>query len=468
LRSLLSSVRIISRAGHCRRALEVFEETCMALNLTRLLDLIEGMPAFAQLQASRPHKVQDRRIVLLDAAKPYLIAALYHHWRRPVLVVTARPERSKKLSEQLSAWTSADVRTFPEPDALPYERITSDPTTELERVKVLSMMVGGEKGAKTEEPFLVVASAPALMTKTVSFRDFAAACGEIKVGMDIEPYQLLRHWAAIGYQTEGVVEIPGTMSHRGGIIDIFPPTSEMPVRLEFFGNTVESIRLFDPENQRSREERESVSVTPATELLVPLQGKKSELERTLNSLDLMNLSAEMREQYEQEIAELLEGQLPRNGQFYSALFNRGSLIDYLPEDAILLLDEPQDIEKTMEELHTEAEQMRAEKLERDELPRNFPRPYFTWEEIGGKTESREGIGLTAWGADKESFQFNFAPAPNYAGQLPSFFRRVKQLLEQKRRVIVEEEESLVYLLPEIDEVDASFLARLPHIMQLLI
>ena len=408
----------------------------MTLNLTRLLGFIESMPAFARLQASWPYQVRSRGVILLDAAKPYLIAALYRHWRRPVLVVTAQPERSKKLSEQLSAWAGADVRTFPEPDALPYERITSDPTTELERVKVLSRMVSGGKGVETGEPFLFVASAPALMTKTASFHDFAAACSEIKAGMDIEPYRLLRSWAGIGYQTEGVVEVPGTMSHRGGIIDVFPPTSELPARLEFFGNTVESIRLFDPENQRSREERESISVTPATELLVPLQGKKSELENALNSLDLANLNTEIREQYEQEIATLLEGQLSHNSQFYSALFNQDSLIDYLPGDAILLLDEPQGIEQAMEELHGEAEQMRAEKLGRGELPRNFPHPYFTWEEVGGKIEKREGLSLTAWGADEESFRFSFAPAPNYAGQLPSFCRRMKQLLGQKRKVIV--------------------------------
>ncbi|MGB2828516.1 MAG: DEAD/DEAH box helicase, partial [Dehalococcoidales bacterium] len=73
---------------------------------------------------------------------------------------------------------------------------------------------------------------------------------------------------------------------------------------------------------------------------------------------------------------------------------------------------------------------------RGELPRNFPRPYFTWEEVGGKIEKREGLSLTAWGADEESFRFSFAPAPNYAGQLPSFCRRIKQLLGQKRKVIV--------------------------------
>jgi len=408
----------------------------MPPDLTRLLSLIEDMPAFRQILAAWPHQARDQRIILLDAAKPYLIAALYRHWRRPVLVVTAQPEQSKKLSEQLSVWASTRVRAFPEPDALPYERVTSDPATELERVRVLSMLADGETGENPAEPPLVVVSAPALMTKTASFRDFAAACHTIKAGMDIEPYRLLRGWADIGYQTEGVVEVPGTMSHRGGIIDVYPPTSELPARLEFFGNTVESIRLFDPESQRSLEKRESISVAPATELLAPLQDRKSELESVLRNLDLANLDPEIREQYGQEIAMLLDGQMPLNRQFYASLFNRDSLIDYLPGKAVLLLDESQSIEQAMEEQRDEAEQMRGEKVERGELPRNFPRTYFTCEELKEKIEGRECLSLTGWGTDEEAFRFNFAPAPNYAGQLPSFCRRIKPLLEQRRKVII--------------------------------
>ena len=98
---------------------------------------------------------------------------------------------------------------------------------------------------------MIVASAPAFMQKTAPYSDFTAACHTVKLGMEIEPFQLLSRWQAMGYRLENMVEVPGTMSHRGGIIDIYPPTSDLPARLEFFGNTIDSIRLFDPANQRS-------------------------------------------------------------------------------------------------------------------------------------------------------------------------------------------------------------------------
>ena len=303
------------------------------MDLTRLLDLVEDVPAQRQ-------KLHGKGLVLLDAAKPYLIAALYRRWQCPVLVVTAQPEQAKKLAEQLAAWAGVSVGAYPEPDALPYERVTSDPATELDRLRVLSALAGCGTDENSGGPPLVVASAPALMTRAASFQDFAAACRVVKTGMEVEPYHLLRGWEAIGYQMEGVVEIPGTMSHRGGIVDVYPPTSGLPARLEFFGNTVESIRLFDPESQRSLEKMASISIAPATELLVPSESGEAGWAHILRSLDLTGLDMEMREQYEPEIAALLEGQRPHNRQFYASLFNQDSIFDYLPGDALLLLDEP--------------------------------------------------------------------------------------------------------------------------------
>ena len=83
----------------------------MALDLTRFLCLIEAVPEYDQLRRGR-----GQRLVLTDAAKPYLIAALYRHWRRPVLVMTAQPERGKKLYEQIAVWAGAGAMAFPEPE----------------------------------------------------------------------------------------------------------------------------------------------------------------------------------------------------------------------------------------------------------------------------------------------------------------------------------------------------------------
>ncbi len=377
----------------------------MQLDLTQLLHLIEEMPAYRQLVARLQQPNGNATAAVLDAAKPYLIAALYHSLSRPVLVVTAQPEDGKKLYEQLLTWcSSSQIRLFPEPDTLPYQRVASDTSTELERLQVLSALANIEP--TTDAP-LVVASAPALMQKTTPHSDFTSSAHTIKVGMNIEPLKLMSQWVAIGYEIENLVEVPGTISRRGGIVDIYPPSSELPARVEFYGNTVDSIRLFDPANQRSQTRVSSIAISPATERLTPLSD---------------------------------------------------SIMSYLSPDALLILDEPLKLKLAIDDLDAKANELRTEKLKRGELPANFPRPYFTWEELEPEMKDRQCLTLTAWGItdEEEQYKLNFTPTPGYAGQLPMFIKKAKQLLNQKRRLILVSHQAarLSELLDEADIIAA--------------
>lgn len=435
----------------------------MQLDLAQLLYLIQEMPAYRRLADELQQRQVSTKVTVLDAAKPYLIAALYRTLRVPVLVATAQPENSKKLYEQLLTWcASTPVKLLPEPDALPYERIASDASTELERIQVLASLINC---VPTADAPLVVASAPALMQKTTHYSDFTSACHVIKQGIEIEPLSLLSRWEAMGYRLENIVEMPGTISHRGGIVDIYPSTSELPARLEFFGNTVDSIRLFDPANQRSQTAVSSIVIGPATELLTLLLKSKEELEPALNNIELTSCSLEVRQQFEQEIAMLLDKQRPSNMQFYAPLFNEDSILSYLSQDALLILDEPERIGLAIEDFDVKAAELRTEKLERGELPSNFPMPYFAWKDLEIIIESRRCLMLTAWGlADEQPYRLNFIPASSYAGQLPVFIKKAKQLLSQKHRLflvshqasrlseLLEEEDIIAAPLTEIKQV----------------
>jgi len=401
--------------------------------LSKLLKLIEPVPDFRRLLEGLKQR-RDSTVVVLDAARPYLVAALYESLNLPMLVVTAQPENAKKLQEQLLSWCApGQVRLFPEPDVLPYERLALDTTTEMERIQVLSGMVGCASGEDATEASLVVISAAALMSKTTAYGDFVSACHTIKLGMNKEPFRLLGEWEAMGYRLENVVEVPGTMSHRGGIIDVYPPTSEMPVRLEFFGDTIDSIRSFDPATQRSVDKVPSVAIGPATELLAIHRMDKGSLESILQSLDLSGCTAEVKQQFQSDMDMFLGGQLSHESDFYASLFNIGNLLDYLPSGALLVLDEPSSIEQTAAELDAEAQQMRVEKLERGELPRNFPRPYSTWDELGPRIKDRKTLSMTAWGVEE---QMDFISAPAYAGKLPAFLKKIVDLSGQHKRIII--------------------------------
>jgi transcription-repair coupling factor (superfamily II helicase) len=238
----------------------------------------------------------------------------------------------------------------------------------------------------------------------------------------------------------------------------------LPVRLEFFGNTVDSIRLFDPIGQRSLQAVPYMAIGPATELLAPLLRPRPELERTLDQIDLSYCTEEVTQQFQRDIAMLRERQRPPEISFYAGLFDQDSILRYLPEDALLVLDGPEDIARTMDELAAEAEQMRAGKLERGELPGHYPRPYFTWPELTPAMVDRERLEIVSWGASDQSHRLDFAPAPNYAGQLPSFLARARQLLKQKRRlVLISHEASRLSELLADEDIIAAPLAEIKQV-----
>jgi transcription-repair coupling factor (superfamily II helicase) len=408
------------------------------------------MPAYREIWRAL-EQGNNRTAVVLDSARPYLIAALYDSLKKPLLVLTAQPENAKKLHEQLTNWSnSTEIRLFPETDALPYERLAADTTTDIERVQVLTSLVGYGLDETGEKAPMVVTSVPAIMGKVPGRSDFTATIHSVQLGMEVDPFQLLRRWEAMGYRTENMVEIPGTASHRGGIIDIYPPTSDRPVRLEFFGNSIDSMRYFDPSTQRSVGELTSLDVGPATELFKPLGMDRRALERLLGSLDLSGCTDATKNTIRNDIEMLLEGQRPPEIQFYASMFSEGSLMDYLPEDTLIILDEPEAIEQVFTDLDTEAAELRSNKLERGELPRNLPRPYNLWQEFCEKYQARLSLNLIDWGTDEP--RLGFTPAPTYTGQLPPFLRKTGELLRQKKRLIIvsHQAERLSELLNERD------------------
>ncbi|MDP2946373.1 MAG: CarD family transcriptional regulator, partial [bacterium] len=220
---------------------------------------------------------------------------------------------------------------------------------------------------------------------------------------------------------------------RGGIIDIFSPSSDLPVRIELFGNQVESLRRFDPVNQRSLGPVEQAIVVPATEMLLPEPGHV-QLEALLNQMKVDDCPAEARERITEELARLLEGHdLPRR-EYYAPLFGQGSLLDYLPETALLIVDEPADIQATTDEIDAHARELRQALVERGELPPGFPVPYFQWTELEPRLEQVEQrLALSQWwpgdAAPQDSHvRLLFTSPPSYGGRLPAFLSEAKAML----------------------------------------
>ena len=403
------------------------------MKIGKLVELAREMPSYRRLLEKLAK--ESVSVEAAEGAKAYLLAAIYRDLKRPLVIITAQPDKSRRLGEQIAAWCDLpNILQLPEPDGLPYTRLSSDPAGELDRLRVLSHL---SKPSPDGPPLLVITSVPAFLQKLPSSQLFRTGWITLGKGMEADPVNLAARLGALGYHTESLVEVPGSLSRRGGILDVYPPTLEMPVRVEFFGNSVESLRLFEPTSQRSLKQVESIEIGPASEMAPFFVGDGSSVNKNLAPGILNELNDESRLAFERDIELFNAGHLPESPSFYAALFNEDTFLSYLPPGCLMVLDEPGRIKEEARFLDDEARPVFEQRLAARELPSNFPRPYFTWDELEtGLIRSRRlEFSDLAPAAGSEALKIDFSPAHSYAGQLPAWIERVKGLIADKKRVI---------------------------------
>ncbi|HEY49022.1 MAG TPA: transcription-repair coupling factor [Dehalococcoidia bacterium] len=419
------------------------------MNLSGLLALVEDMPSYRKLIRGLQEVKGENRAVVLDSAKPYLLACLYRYLGFPMLVITDRSERARQLYDEIPIWlgNGAQVRLFPEHDSLPYERLSSDSYTVQQRLKLLADLSEGDGN------LFIITSAHAIIRKIVSAATFASSCHILRKGMQIDLEQTLSRWTKLGYEMESTVDIPGTMSRRGGILDIYPPNSEFPVRIELFGDAVDSLRFFDPASQRSIELVNQVTVIPAKEVVV----SNTELDDVFPQLDLSTMKPEARGRVGEDMARLASAQWFDGLDFYASLFNDGVFLDHLSQHTLIVLDQPDSIEAAVDDLAAQATELCGMQVERGELPYNFPVPYFTWSEIAGKLERFERrLALEPWERESQHHVVGFGTVTGYGGRVDIFLKDNRKILKDKRRVIIVSQQAarLSELLEEQDIIAA--------------
>jgi len=399
------------------------------MNLSCLLPLLRETPDLRQLIVEIRTNKKPQRINILDASKPYFVAALYQEIDSPVLVVTAQPEDARRFREQLQVWCPRQAELFriPELDFLPFEKdsLAFYASEVAEKLRLLSALAFPRSENK---PPLIVSSALAAITKTISLRNFQDACQIFEPGDAIDPLVLVRYCHSIGYEVTEFVETPGQVSRRGGIVDVFSPSSSLPVRIEFSGDRIESMRYFEPESQRSTYPASFLIIAPAKELFA---ASSNGSQNAVSRFD----SGKATRCFQKKRNKLEEGELSSCNQLYSPLiYSKGSIFEYLKDDALYFIDDPIAIETTITKLNEEGEELRTAKISRGELSPDFPLPYLTRDGFWSQLEGKCCLILETWqGTEPYSL---FKTAPNYSGRLDQFFREAKELVEQKRQRLV--------------------------------
>ncbi|HSF83797.1 MAG TPA: transcription-repair coupling factor [Anaerolineales bacterium] len=338
-----------------------------------------------------------QKIGLRRSARLPVLAALYTTLQRPILLLTERADLALTILDELALWLPPAPRLFfPEPNPLFYENESWGETTRRDRLMTLTRLASYHiPGAAKPAPEVIIASARALMTRTLPRRDFLRSTRSIRSGQVIQPNELIRSWISLGYQAVNTVISPGQFARRGGLLDIWPPAELYPTRIEFFGDEIETLRYFDPTHQRTFENHERLLITPAREFLLPP---------------------------DQDVAELSEFHIPALHQ------QPASLLDYLPRQALVLIDDLQALQEAVNEVEEQAVAMRREQVAEGNLAEDFPLPYLTWPEIVDSLPRQSALELGPSGnLESTTLAEWFKPGPRYGGRLKPF---IDQLIER--------------------------------------
>lgn len=201
-----------------------------------------------------------------SSAQPFFAVLMQRIFpQRPVVIVAENLKQQESFQQDLETWLDAPPLFYPAWEILPHEGKLPHADVISDRLQTLVALSESSK-LKTQNSKLVVTSVTALLQKTFPPGEIQERTRTFERGSKIAPLDLIEFLEEQGYEPEAQVSQRGEIALRGGIVDIFPPTSPWPVRLDFFGDELESLREFDPLTQVSRGEITSVTLPPAGEL----------------------------------------------------------------------------------------------------------------------------------------------------------------------------------------------------------
>ncbi len=279
-------------------------------------------------------------------ARPVLLAASYLSKPTKTLIVTTSYDRALawQAKLQICGIPKESISQLPSGSSALFEDAAPEHIALSDRLGALRMLA-------QDAPNIVIATVQSALERTIPKDVLLDAYITIKPGDEISPDKLLRQLVSLGYEPQEPVRLPGQFSRRGGIIDIFATGRDLPVRIELFGDEIESIRMFDPNTQRSVDTIPELSLSPSRETLFTGQ-EEGYQEMILDSAERESglLDHDAAERLLETISEDAEGLVNR------VFFNRldlyrpllhpdsGCAVDLLEENELLVLDEPLELE----------------------------------------------------------------------------------------------------------------------------
>ncbi len=353
------------------------------MRLHGLLPLIRETDDYQLLRSQIAETGARCRLGLLEAATPYFLASLQDDLSRPLCVIVADPERAASLHEELQTWTTSGttVRRLIEPD-FPYADTEAGPSeSSLARAELAGLLA---LQRSSHPDLIVVSSVLGTMGSMPAVADFASAAIHLRRGMALSPMRLLEQLQQMGYEHVEQVSSGGEMSRRGGIVDVFSPAQAEPVRIEFLGDEVDTLRFFDPLTQRTRTLVDEALATPTNGIGGP-----------------------------------------------------SCVLDYLAPNTIVVLEDPPTLRLRALRLQTEMTEYLSGADRSDGRIDHLQTEYMEWSDIERRLSSITQLAVSPWLDSTLDGRLSlFSPSASYAQHIADLMGEMPGMLSKGQRVVL--------------------------------
>jgi transcription-repair coupling factor (superfamily II helicase) len=401
---------------------------------------LEQSPGFERVRRHLSLASGRRRVSGMTAtARALYLPFMARTARQPVIVIVPDNKAAETLEPLLRAGCELTgaidpdlVVRFPAHDVLPFENLSPHPDVQEQRAAALWKLATGNVS-------ILIAPVEAAALKLFDREYYAGLAVTLRRGEEVDVEVLTGHLASVGYTQMDLVEMPGQFTRRGGILDVYSPEADRPVRIEFFGDEIDTIRKFDPETQRSQSGLDETQLLPLTETPVTehlLAAVHARL--THQRLDMQSQDEEMAA----ETAAAGGVSVFPGWEFFSTVAGADrSLLSLLPRCA-LFTDEPAMVRNQIDRWWNKVEQ----RHERSGIG-SLIRPediYLRPEILQAMLESHMGLDLDRLGAidvlDHDptlgEIELNSRPTLRFHGSIPALVEQLKNLTAAETHIVL--------------------------------
>ena len=365
---------------------------------------------------------------LTDVGISHMISATKEFAKKPLCIITYNEMQAKKLVEDLKYFTDK-VIFLPKKEIVTYDYIAESKDLPYERIEALNKI-------QESKINIVVTTIEAVMQKMISRKELYKNILKFKIGDQYNLEELKQKLVDLGYVRYDLIDGRGQFSVRGGIVDI-SITEKIGIRIEFWGDEIDSIRYFNVISQRSTENIEKITIYPAHEYLL-----ETNLENVINKIRNTIYPENVQEQIEQDIETIKTGNyISKIDRYLNAFYNeQETVLDYINDKYIIVLDEINKIEQRLENVNKDSQNIIQLLLEKEKIAPDTLKNLLNYEQFEEKIEKKQIIYVEKFDDEikvqAEKYKWIYKEKKFYKSEIEILFKELLKAQEEKKKIYI--------------------------------